>query len=175
MISVRTETTRFEASLPWEGDFHDGHGSYLGPKTFAMKSGDTFGIMLVPNGLVSDVLANPSIGGDHQPLYSLPQANPYKVTPQLRGQLGDLDGHGSLFAFEDLSLAGSSDRDYNDVVFQVSAAGTVPPVSEMVNASHNMQTTDVFMNQISPYATAREASDTTRDSALQVRHVHRRG
>src|SRR5262249_25783542 len=84
-ISVRNETGRFAASVPWEGDYHDGHGSYLGVKTFAMTPGDTFAFVLVPNGLVQDVYNNPSVGGDKTPLYSTPRANPYVATPQLRG------------------------------------------------------------------------------------------
>ena len=160
-ISVQTETARFDAKVPWEADNWAGHGSYLGPKSFAMTPGDTFGVMLVPNGLVRDVSNNPSIGGSEQPIYSIPAANPYAVTPQLRGQAGDLDGRGSLFAFEDLSLAGASDRDYNDVVFQVTGArGDSTPVADVVNPSKDFLTQPSFQS-IEAYAAAREQADPT--------------
>jgi hypothetical protein len=38
-------------------------GDYLGAKTFQMQAGDRFGFMLVPKGEVSEVAANPAIGG----------------------------------------------------------------------------------------------------------------
>ncbi len=159
VISVSSETAKFDAKMPWESDFHDGHGSYAGPKTFSMTAGDTFGAMLIPNGTASQVYANPSATGSLQPLYSVPAADPYTVTPQLRGQVGDLDGHGSLFSFEDISLANGSDRDYNDMVFQVTGArGLAAPVSEMVNSSRNFQTTDIFQ-QIETYAATNETAD----------------
>ena len=53
VISVQSETAKFQANLSWESNFHDGHGSYLGPKTFTMNAGDKFGTMLIPNGIVS--------------------------------------------------------------------------------------------------------------------------
>jgi len=161
VISVQSQSSKFEANLPWEADYHNGHGNYKGPNTFAMKPGDTFGIMLVPNGRIMDVAKNPSIGGDSTPLFSIPKANPYTLTPQLLGQLGDLDGHGSLFSFEDQRLDSGSDRDYNDVVFQVTGArGQATPVSEVVNPSRNFTTTPIFQS-LEAYAAEREAADTS--------------
>jgi hypothetical protein len=109
-----------------------------------MTPNTRFAAILVPNGLVQDVSNNPAIGGDKRPLFSVPSANPYAVTPQLRGQVGDLDGHGSVFAFEDLRLDGSSDRDYNDLVFQVTGArGFSTPVEEVTNPTRDFRNTPV--------------------------------
>ena len=167
VISVQTETAKYQANLSWEGNYHDGHGSYLGPKTFTMTPGDTFATILVPNGTLQQVFNNPSVGGNLQPLYSIPAANPYTVTPQLLGQQGDLDGHGSLFAYEDLRLDQGSDKDYNDVVFQVTGAkGMSPPVSDMVNPSKDFLTTPVFQ-QIEAYAVTKENTDLTQHASFR--------
>ena len=157
-ISVQTETAKFEANLPWDGDFHNGHGSYLGPKNFVMTPGDKFGLMLVPNSTIQYVQQNPSAGGSATPLYSIPAANPYTTTSQLHGQIGDLDGFGDLFAFEDLRLDGGSDRDYNDMVLQVRGAiGYADPVSTMINTSRNFLTTSIFQS-IDAYAAAQNTT-----------------
>ena len=146
VISVQTETAKYDAKMSWESDYYSGHGTYLGPKTYSMNPGDEFATMLVPNGLVQDVYNTPSTtDATKTPLYSIPDANPYKATSQLRGQMGDLNGNGNLFAFEDLSLAGASDRDYNDMVFSVAGArGCAVNVSSYINPSKNFLKTDVF-------------------------------
>jgi hypothetical protein len=104
---------------------------YLGVKTFAMTPGDTFGIMLVPNGTVQEVFDNPGITGDKRPLFSLVTANPNDAFHL--GQIADVMGTGSTFALEDLRVDLGSDKDYNDVVFQVRGAiGTAISLDEMM-------------------------------------------
>ena len=163
-ISVRTETAKFDSKVPWESDTWSGHGSYLGAKTFAMTPGDTFGVMLVPNGLVRDVYNNPSITGASKPLYSIPAANPYTLTPQFRSQAGDLDGQGSIFAIEDTPLNAGADRDYDDIVFQVTGArGVAAPVQDVVNPHYNFLAQPIYQS-IESYASAKEEADTATTS-----------
>ena len=139
-ISAATEGARFSSKVPWEGNMNT--LKYKGPKSIHMQPGTQFAAMLVPNGLVSEVLANPGAGGAKLPLFSIPAANPYPKTPQMRAQIGDLDGSGSVFAMEDLRLDQSSDRDYNDMVFQVlGARGIAPLVAEVANTARNFATT----------------------------------
>jgi hypothetical protein len=119
------EGARFSGEL---GKQDWNRGDYLGAKTFQMKPGDRFGFMLVPKGEVAEVAANPEIGGARTPLFSLVEANPGDDA-QL-GQIVDVTGDGNTFVFEDLRTDGRSDRDYNDLIFQVrgatgEAAGTV--------------------------------------------------
>jgi hypothetical protein len=66
VISDSTEGARFHGSFPWEGDHNS--GEYLGVSTFSMRPGDTFGVMLVPNGTVQGVLNNPDSEGATRPL-----------------------------------------------------------------------------------------------------------
>ncbi len=157
-IRVQNEAAKFTATTPWEGNFNT--GTYKGVHTLAMTPGDTFAAILVPSGTFEQVAANPAgATGSLRPLFSLPAANPYTITTQLLGQVGDLDGQGSLFAFEDLRLDGSSDKDYNDMVFQVTGArGKATPVSEVFNPQKNFVATTAFQS-IGTYATQKEQAD----------------
>ena len=72
-ISDLTEGARFSGSLPYEDNFNA--GTYKGAKTFSMRPGDKFGIVLIPNGTVEDVLYGRNLEGDHLPLFSIPSLN----------------------------------------------------------------------------------------------------
>ncbi|WP_246198761.1 S8 family serine peptidase [Sodalinema gerasimenkoae] len=117
VISVADEGARFTGSLFGEPDWNT--GVYQGVKTFNMNPGDEFGVMLVPNGRVSEVLNNPSIGGAKRPLFSLATANPEDGFHL--GQIADLTGDGNTFVFEDKAFE-DSDYDYDDVIFQIRGA-----------------------------------------------------
>lgn len=98
----------------------DNSGQYLGEQSFAMQSGDRFGMMLVPNGTVQTVFDTPDADGEIRPLFSLATANPddaYQV-----GQIADVFGDGKTFVFEDLRFDKGSDGDYNDLVFHLKGA-----------------------------------------------------
>lgn len=117
VISDSLEGARFEGDL---GEDNRNTGEYLGLKTVKMKPGDEFGIMLVPNQSVQYVLENPDADGTARPLFSMATANPddgFHI-----GQVADVTGDGSTFVMEDLRVDGRSDRDYNDIIFQVKGA-----------------------------------------------------
>jgi hypothetical protein len=107
----------FNGSL---GEGNDNQGQYSGPKTFAMKPGEAFAVMLVPNGTVQDVFNNPNAGGDKRPLLSLSSSNPDDAW--LYGQVADVTGNGKAFAMEDQRVDQDSDKDYNDLVFNLTGA-----------------------------------------------------
>lgn len=158
VIKVDQQGAKYTAALPWAANMNK--GTYKGITTVKMKPGSTFALMLVPNGTVKQVQDNPAATGSLSPLYSLPGANGYGTNAQMRGQLGDLNGQGSVFAFEDLRLSGSSDRDYDDMVFQITGArGEATPVSEVVNPAKNFTTTTVFTTQIAPYTASQQTAD----------------
>ncbi|HBB30782.1 MAG TPA: hypothetical protein DDZ80_02255 [Cyanobacteria bacterium UBA8803] len=117
VISDPAEGAKFSGTLG-EGDRNS--GEYLGAKTFAMRPGDKFGVMLVPNGQVQQVFDNPEVGGAVRPLFSLATANPDDAFHL--GQIADVTGDGNTFVMEDLRVDGWTDRDYNDVIFQVTGA-----------------------------------------------------
>ncbi|MGF1583290.1 MAG: DUF4114 domain-containing protein [Gemmataceae bacterium] len=120
-ISAFGEGAKFSTTLPWEGNYNQ--GPYLGVKDFTMTPGAQFGFLLVKNGLVEDLYANPSAGGDLTTFFSIPEANPLSGSHQLI----DLDGLGTVFGFEDTNLNQASDQDYNDLVFQVTGAHGIAP------------------------------------------------
>jgi hypothetical protein len=118
VINDLTEGARFHGSFAWEGDSNS--GEYQGVKTFLMRPGDQFGVMLVPNGTVQQVFDNPVVDGAIRPLFSLATANPNDAFHV--GQIADATGNGDTFIFEDLRVDTGSDYDYNDIIFRVRGA-----------------------------------------------------
>ncbi|MBD2665523.1 hypothetical protein B6N60_05248 [Richelia sinica FACHB-800] len=140
-----TEAARFTEKMPWEPNFNS--GSYLGVKTFEMNPGDKFAVMFVPNTTVADISKAKGINSSSSmwqygklPLFSIPQANPSTA----RGQIVNVDGNGT-FAFEDIPTgSSSSDRDYNDFIFQFKGAkGTAQSMDNFSNSDRNWRTTNV--------------------------------
>ncbi|MCL1466090.1 S8 family serine peptidase, partial [Argonema galeatum] len=109
------EGARFDGKL---GEQSWNAGTYQGAKTVSMTPGDEFAVMLVPHGKVQEVFDNPKIGGAKSPLFSISTSN------EKFAQMVDVTGKGHTFAFEDLRVDGKSDRDYNDIIFQVKGANT---------------------------------------------------
>jgi hypothetical protein len=168
VIKVAEQAAKFSGAVPWEGNFN--RGTYKGVQTVVMDPGDTFAAMIIPNGTVNNVASLTTYPSDQRPLFSVPAANPYPAGAQFLGQAGDLTGQGSVFAFEDLRLDGSSDRDYNDIVFQVTGArGQATPVTEVTNASRNMAATTIFQQQINPYAATQQRADDVAMAAALVK------
>jgi surface antigen len=153
VISDPSEGARFSASLPHEGSFNS--GEYQGVSTVSMKPGDTFGVMLVPNGRVQQVFENPTVEGAVRPLFSLATANPddgFHV-----GQIADVTGDGNTFVFEDLRVDEWTDKDYNDIVFQVrGATGKAALLDDVIDPAKDWRSTDMGQALIAyaePYIT----------------------
>jgi murein DD-endopeptidase MepM/ murein hydrolase activator NlpD len=117
VIRDRTDAARFSGEL---GEGNHNAGIWKDVQTFTMKAGDRFGVMLAPEGTVNDLWKNPTATGSLRPLFSLVDANPNSGFHL--GQIADVDGKGSTFVLEDLRVDGESDRDYNDIIFQVRGA-----------------------------------------------------
>lgn len=147
VLSDATESARFQGRLPWEKDFNS--GKYAGSRSFTMRPDDQFGILFVPNGTVQDVFAGRTKGA-RQPLFSLDLTG--GATGLSSQQMVDVTGYGSTFAFEDLPLTGKTDRDYNDVIFQVrGAVGTAARIEDLINSNRDWQKTTIGQ-QILDYA-----------------------
>ncbi|MEG3838472.1 DUF4114 domain-containing protein, partial [Microcoleus sp. Z1_C3] len=133
VISDPTEGANplFNGSLG-EGNYNE--GQYSGAKTFPMKPGEAFAVMLVPNGTVQDVFKNPGAGGDKRPLLSLSSTNPDDAW--LYGQVADVTGNGKAFAMEDQRVDQGSDKDYNDLVFNLTGAtGKAVSIDKVIDPS----------------------------------------
>ncbi|WP_246259884.1 DUF4114 domain-containing protein [Oxynema aestuarii] len=138
-IDDLSQGAKFEGSL---GERQWNRGDYQGVKTFAMRPGDKFFVMMVPNGAIDRVANDPDIGGASRPLFSLATANPddeYHV-----GQVADITGDGSAFAWEDLRVDAGTDRDYNDIIFQVRGAkGVAAHIDDVVDPQKDWRTSDI--------------------------------
>jgi len=139
-ISDSTEGARFDGSAGEGKNWNS--GEYRGVKTFEFEAGDRVGFMLVPNGSIGKVVDNPSIEGASRPLYSMSTANPDDEFHF--GQVADVTGDGSTFVIEDVRADQNSDKDYNDIIFQVrGATGNAVHVSEVIKEGKNWQDSDV--------------------------------
>jgi hypothetical protein len=140
-ISDVTEGARFSAAASvWESDYN--HGVYAGPKSFAMNPGDRFMTMMTPNSTFADWLRNPVTDGNPRPLFSLAYANP--DSSKQVGQIADVDGRGNTFVMEDVRTDVWSDRDYNDIIFQVlGAVGSAVKIGDVIDVDMDWRETSV--------------------------------
>ncbi len=153
VISDAQEGARFHGSFPGEGDFN--FGDYQGAKTFSMRPGDEFGVMLVPDGKVQQVFDNPTLGGDVRPLFSLATANPNDAFHV--GQIADVTGDGNTFVMEDLRVDGWTDKDYNDFLFQVKGAvGNAVRLDELIDTTKDWRNTELGRDLVQYVELARE-------------------
>jgi len=153
VILDQTEGARFTASA---GEPNFNAGEYKGTKTFTMNPGDKFGVMLIPNGTTPDVLLNSDFNGDRRPLFSIPAAN-LESAIQL-AQVVDVVADGNSFAFEDQSLTGNSDFDYDDLVFQVrGATGQTTPLNNVIDTAKDWRNTNIGQ-QVATYAATNKFS-----------------
>jgi hypothetical protein len=138
VILDATEGARFNANM---GEVNQNAGEYQGVRTFEMQAGSKFAVMLVPNGTVQDVL-NGSTDAAHRPLFSLATSNPNDAFHL--GQVADVTGEGNTFVFEDLRVDEQTDKDYNDVVFQIrGATGEAQHLDEAIDPAKDWRTTDM--------------------------------
>jgi subtilisin family serine protease len=150
-ISDASEGARFSGSL--EKRDHNS-GDYIGAKTFQMKAGSQFGVMLVPDGSVQQVAEGASLNGKLRPLFSMATANPddgFHV-----GQLADVTGTGHTFTIEDQRVDRGSDFDYNDLVFQFKgASGRAEAIRDLIADGKDWSDTEIG-RQLLDYVTPEE-------------------
>ena len=139
LISDFSEGARFSGEL---GERNWNQGDYLGVKTFEMRAGDEFALMLLPKGSAKQVWRNPGIGGSKQPLFSIASANPEGAFHL--AQIADISGEGGAFTWEDLRVDGPSDGDYNDLIFQLSGVeGETIALDSIINPELDWRESDL--------------------------------
>ncbi len=141
---------RFFGNIPWEGNSN--RGTYSGIKTVTMNPGDQFGLMLVPNQTIQYVYDNPTTsGGGTRPIFSLGTPNTRDTLTGL--QVVDVLGDDTVFAFEDILTDSTfSDRDYNDLIFQMTGAASnydTPLLNDKINPERDWRTTTVGQTLVS--------------------------
>jgi surface antigen/pimeloyl-ACP methyl ester carboxylesterase len=164
VINDQVEGARFTGAFDGDGNFND--GDYVGVQMFAMNPGDHFGVVLLPNGSFAQILDDPMLGSDKQPLFSL--VTTASDTRFQFGQIADVTGNGSTFGMEDIRLDGHSDRDYNDVVFQVRGAlGYAVPLDQLVDPNKDWLASNMgqaLLNYAAPYDVPKIVQSVTSNS-----------
>ena len=141
IISDRNQGARFNGLLGEAANWNQGR--YQGVQTFELNPGDRYGFMLVPHGKIEQLLAPETpLKSYQQPLFSMATADPNDLLTGL--QMVDLTSDGHTFSFEDLALDDKSDRDYNDLIFQMKGAtGKVTPIAELIDPSSDWLESDL--------------------------------
>lgn len=130
VISDILEGARWSGTL--DSDAGHNSGEYKGSKTFTMRAGDQFGLMLAPNGTIQQVFDNADTESYIRPLFSIAEDNPFKASHV--SLLRSMEKSANIFAIEDLQQDGTSDNDFNDFVFYMSgASGAAPSFETLVN------------------------------------------
>ncbi|NJL91034.1 MAG: S8 family serine peptidase [Coleofasciculaceae cyanobacterium SM2_1_6] len=144
-----------------ETGFDYNYGEFAGSSIVEFRAGDKFFLMLIPNGSVAEVEEALEQGTtkDVRPLFSLVAANPTKAIQM--GQIVDVTGDGNTYVFEDIRQDGASDKDFNDLIFQVKGAtittvtlddlileGEMSPEADWRNTEIGQQIVDYAASQV---------------------------
>ncbi len=133
-------------------------GDYRGVKLFAMKAGDTFAVMLVPNSTLSAAASGSSMAAAVRPLFSLSSLNPDDEFHF--AQIADVTGDGSTFVLEDMSTETDTDRDYNDVVFRVTGAtGQAVKMVDVIAEGEDWTDSELFERIVGTFQEATDIKD----------------
>ena len=123
LISDSTEGAKFSGQMHESQDWNQ--GEYQGVKTFEMEAGGQYGLIVSPDGAISDAAEQ---GGD---LY-------FSTDPEHQERIADITGHGRAFAIEDWK-----DGDRNDLIFQLTGAtGDLPELDEVIDPELDWRETE---------------------------------
>ncbi len=143
VMKDRTEGAKYSSNLDWEGNFNQ--GEYLGVKNFSMKPGAKFAFILTQQTSIQELADSPERYNQPNklPLFSIPEANPDTNGEDAPQQFAALDAYGT-FGFEGTRVDRQSDRDYNEVVFQViGATAEAPYYGEVRNPGKNFRMSEI--------------------------------
>ncbi|MDJ1178445.1 DUF4114 domain-containing protein [Roseofilum sp. BLCC_M91] len=123
LISDSTEGAKFSGQMYESRDWNQ--GEYQGVKTFEMEAGGEYGLVVSPDGGISDAAEEGS------PLY-------FSTDPEHQERIADITGHGRAFAIEDWK-----DGDRNDLIFQLTGAtGDLPELDEVIDPELDWRETE---------------------------------
>ncbi|MFG6094980.1 DUF4114 domain-containing protein [Leptothoe sp. ISB3NOV94-8A] len=143
VIMDQKHAARFQGSFDWEEDFN--HGAYVGKQSFAMNAGDRFALILSQNISLKQLEKNSELVSKFgkQVIFSIPEANQPEDGKRVPRQIVDLNGLATtgqgVYGMEDIHLnKGGTDRDYNDMVFQIKGAtGTIISAESEIHRKRN--------------------------------------
>ncbi|GBC59360.1 hypothetical protein DENIS_0299 [Desulfonema ishimotonii] len=170
VIRDASEGARFSGQLGsrQEADFNVDKNKYKGLKTFAMTPGDKLVTVLIPDGTFAEVAKNPGTTDQKKrPLFSLATSNPDDGL--YYGQIAGIDVEGmeeafiNAVAYEDIA-ADNSDRDYNDIVFQIRGVTICSPTLDGLIAEGYMKAEDdwrITDNPVIPHIVVPQPDENT--------------
>jgi hypothetical protein len=134
VLSDHKEGARFRGILGNEiAEWNN--GPYMGTKRIRMAPGERLATILIPDSRFEDLTDTPWAEDKHsRPLFSL--ISPNADYGMHLGQMADINGLGRGFVYEDIDLnAPNSDRDYNDLIVQITGAdvGIVPSLDSLTD------------------------------------------
>ena len=140
VIKDAEEGAQFSANLDWEGDFN--RGEHPGRQTFLMNPGDTFGLILVPDGTLDEALTADESITSKDPLFSISKAN-VNGQAQVTGVMTTEEE--AIISFEDTFTNLQSNNDYNDVILAMEGVQSMglSAIEDVVAANRNWLGTEV--------------------------------
>lgn len=148
------EGAKYGTALPWEDDYNS--GDYLGVKTFNLAPGQQFAFILTQNTSLSELATNPGV-------YTQPGKRPI-FSAEVDADRGSANQFTAIDEFGTFGFESGTDRDFNDVVFQVTGAeGEAIAYDEVRNASRNFA-----LSTIAEVLTEESESNVLNDGYLTV-------
>ena len=140
VIKDAEEGAQFSANLDWEGDFN--RGEHPGRQTFLMNPGDTFGLILVPDGTLDEALTADESITSKDPLFSISKAN-VNGQAQVTGVMTTEEE--AIISFEDTFTNLQSNNDYNDVILAMEGVQPMglSAIEDVVTSNRNWLGTEV--------------------------------
>ncbi|MEM6613325.1 MAG: cellulase family glycosylhydrolase [Cyanobacteria bacterium P01_C01_bin.72] len=143
VLQDQIEGARFSSQLPWENDWNS--GEYLGKKTFNLTAGSNFALISIQDATIQEIANSPNLiwQDGKLPIFSIPEAN-FGTAEE---QIAAIDNHGT-YALEDVRVDWQeSDRDYNDLIFQLQGATSIVPMLEdLVDPTKDWRATETGQN-----------------------------
>ena len=159
IIKDHQEGAKFTSELEWEKDFNV--GTYAGRKIFSMNPEDNFGIVLVPNGTLNEVLTSEKSIESQNILFSIPAANNGEQI-----QFADVTSSDrkTIIGFEDIPTNSDSNNDYNDVIFGIEGIkqNNLLSIVDLISDNQNWLKTSLG-ETISNYVKTRNGSSNSND------------
>ena len=140
VIRDTDEGAKYSADFKWEGNYNT--GTYQDKQTFFMNPGDTFGLVVVPDGTLDEVLTAPDWAIKKDPLFSMSAAN---LNNQI--QFADIvtGAKGTVIGFEDVRIDIGHNQDYNDIVLAIEGAQSIgfSDIEDVMASNRNWLDTEV--------------------------------
>ena len=120
ILNDNEDAAKFNSPVGWIRRYNT--GEYQGKESFQVMPDAQYGIFILTRDSWSDVIANPS-----STPWTRWLALELEGSPELfdSKQIADITGDGTLLGIEDIRLRWGGDRDYDDILFQITGANFV--------------------------------------------------